>query len=45
MAKQKYIPWEFGADGVAVLQSIKDALDPQNILNPGKVFLRSEHYA
>lgn len=45
IAKQKYIPWEFGADGVAVLQSIKDALDPQNILNPGKVFLRSEHYA
>jgi glycolate oxidase len=45
IAKQKYIPWEFGEDGLSVLQSIKDALDPQNILNPGKVFLRSEHYA
>ncbi|MFZ7103963.1 MAG: FAD-binding oxidoreductase [Peptococcaceae bacterium] len=45
IAKQKYIPWEFGEDGLAVLQSIKDALDPKNILNPGKVFLRSEQYA
>lgn len=45
IAKQKYIPWEFGTDGLAVLQSIKDTFDPQNILNPGKVFLRSEYYA
>jgi len=45
IAKQKYIPWEFGYDGLTVLQSIKDALDPKNILNPGKIFLRSEHYA
>lgn len=44
IAKRKYIPWEFGAHGVAVLQSIKEALDPKNILNPGKVFLRSEYY-
>jgi len=45
IAKQKYIPWEFGMDGLEVLQSIKTALDPKNILNPGKVFLRSEQYA
>jgi D-lactate dehydrogenase (cytochrome) len=34
--KMKYLKAEHG-DGVAVMRAIKAALDPQNILNPGKI--------
>ncbi len=40
-------PWmqrELGA-GLAVLQAIKDALDPGNLLNPGKIGLRASAHA
>ena len=36
--KAKYLRAELG-DGLAVMRSIKAALDPANILNPGKIFL------
>ena len=36
-SKQKYMQWEFGEEGLAVMRSIKKALDPNNILNPGKI--------
>jgi len=35
--KQKYMKWEFGEEGLTVMRSIKMALDPNNILNPGKM--------
>ena len=35
--KIKFLEAEHGA-GVAVMRAIKQALDPQNILNPGKIF-------
>ena len=35
--KMKYMLAEHGAAAVAVMASIKRALDPQNILNPGKI--------
>lgn len=35
--KMKFLEAEHGA-GVAVMRAIKQALDPQNILNPGKIF-------
>ncbi len=38
MAKAKYMEWEFGKEGVEVMKKIKDALDPDHILNPGKMF-------
>jgi len=38
-AKKKYLVNEFGEKGVAVMRAIKSALDPNNILNPGKMFL------
>ena len=34
--KMKYLEYEHGA-GLAVMRTIKRALDPQNIMNPGKV--------
>jgi D-lactate dehydrogenase (cytochrome) len=37
--KGKYLEAEHGAPAVAVMQLVKRALDPQNILNPGKIFV------
>jgi D-lactate dehydrogenase (cytochrome) len=34
--KQKYLHAELG-DGVSVMRQIKQALDPDNIFNPGKI--------
>ena len=36
--KMGYLLDEAGAETVALMRSIKQALDPQNIMNPGKVF-------
>ncbi|RMX03063.1 FAD-binding protein [Corticibacter populi] len=36
--KMDFLVEEAGAGAVAVMRSIKHALDPQNILNPGKIF-------
>jgi D-lactate dehydrogenase (cytochrome) len=36
--KMGFLLDEAGAGGVALMQSIKRALDPNNILNPGKIF-------
>jgi D-lactate dehydrogenase (cytochrome) len=36
--KRTYLLDEHGAGTVAAMQSIKDALDPNGILNPGKIF-------
>ncbi|KKW69071.1 2-hydroxy-acid oxidase [Lampropedia cohaerens] len=36
--KMDYLVQETGAGAVAVMRSIKQALDPDNILNPGKIF-------
>jgi D-lactate dehydrogenase (cytochrome) len=35
--KIKYLEQEHGPEAVAVMRTIKRALDPQNILNPGKI--------
>lgn len=40
MAKAKYLPLEFGEVGVNLLKDIKQAMDPKNILNPGKMVRR-----
>jgi D-lactate dehydrogenase (cytochrome) len=34
--KMKYLKAELG-EGVAVMRALKAALDPQDILNPGKI--------
>ena len=37
LSKQPFIPMELSADQIAAMRAIKRALDPNNILNPGKV--------
>ncbi|MFQ5420801.1 MAG: FAD-binding oxidoreductase, partial [Anaerolineae bacterium] len=38
IGKRKYMEQEHGRS-LAVMQAIKQALDPNNILNPGKIFI------
>ena len=38
LAKQPYIELELNPAQIAAMQAIKLALDPNNILNPGKIF-------
>jgi len=35
--KQKYLETELGPEAVQAMRALKAALDPQNILNPGKI--------
>lgn len=37
LGKQKYLQLEFGESGVAMMRTLKTALDPNNIMNPGKL--------
>jgi len=38
LGKRQFMEREHGAESVAAMRSIKDALDPDGILNPGKIF-------
>ncbi|WP_123537980.1 FAD-binding oxidoreductase [Halosimplex salinum] len=38
LGKRQFMEREHGAESVAAMRSIKEALDPDGILNPGKVF-------
>jgi len=44
-AKASYLPLEIDQATQAYMQTIKRALDPNNILNPGKIFLEPDHAA
>ncbi|MBM7855033.1 glycolate oxidase [Desulfohalotomaculum tongense] len=37
MAKSHFLSWELGQSGMDVVRKIKKALDPEGILNPGKM--------
>jgi D-lactate dehydrogenase (cytochrome) len=39
IGKREFLEREHGAETLAVMRSVKGALDPQGILNPGKIFL------
>lgn len=39
--KAPYLELKLGKEGVAAMKAVKDALDPNNILNPGKVFMET----
>jgi len=38
MGKAEFLEQEHGTEALAVMRSIKNALDPKGILNPGKIF-------
>ena len=39
IGKREFLETEHGAEALAVMRSVKVALDPKGILNPGKIFL------
>ncbi|HET6194400.1 MAG TPA: FAD-linked oxidase C-terminal domain-containing protein [Acetobacteraceae bacterium] len=39
IGKREFLEQEHGAGALAVMRSVKQALDPRGILNPGKIFL------
>lgn len=41
MVKAPYLEWKVGAAGIEVMKAVKHAFDPENILNPGKVFAKA----
>ena len=38
MHKIGFMVEEHGEDAIGVMRSIKQALDPKNLMNPGKIF-------
>lgn len=42
IGKVKYLPLEFGEAGVNTIRRIKEALDPDYLLNPGKMVVKEE---
>ncbi|HUI67254.1 MAG TPA: FAD-linked oxidase C-terminal domain-containing protein [Nitrospirota bacterium] len=42
LAKAAYLPMEVGPAALAAMRHIKQALDPNNILNPGKIFMERQ---
>lgn len=38
--KAPYLEWKLGKEGIAAMKAIKQSFDPNNIMNPGKVFAK-----
>jgi D-lactate dehydrogenase (cytochrome) len=37
LGKKKYLELEFGQNGVELMRTLKSALDPHHLMNPGKL--------
>ncbi|WP_307394701.1 glycolate oxidase subunit GlcD [Bacillus horti] len=42
IVKAPYLSWKLGDTGVAAMKAIKQAFDPKNLMNPGKIFAKAE---
>jgi len=40
--KAPYLEWKIGESGIQLMRQIKQAVDPLNIMNPGKVFAKEK---
>lgn len=40
LVKAPFLEWKVGSAGIAVMKNIKQAFDPLNLLNPGKMFAK-----
>ncbi len=38
LQKKNYLSWSRSPEEIALMQTIKKAIDPKDILNPGKIF-------
>ncbi|ALC91197.1 FAD-binding protein [Bacillus sp. FJAT-18017] len=41
VAKAPYLELKLGKEGIAAMKAVKTALDPNNIMNPGKIFAKA----
>ncbi len=41
LVKSPYLEWKVGPEGVELMKAVKQAFDPHNLLNPGKIFAKS----
>ena len=44
ISKAPYLPMELSPDALSAMKRIKQALDPNNILNPGKIFIECDDH-
>lgn len=40
VVKAPYLEWKVGPEGIEIMKAIKRAFDPNNIMNPGKIFAK-----
>lgn len=40
--KSPYLAWRLGEEGMFVMRAIKQSIDPKNIMNPNKIFAKSQ---
>ena len=45
LEKRDYLKHSRSAEEIALMKTIKLALDPKNLLNPGKIFVQHEETA